>query len=165
VVGEQSLVHFDMSQAFAWEFLRKKQRITREDLAMAEKLQREEEARLKAEVSALRAQRRTLGDSTLALKLAEELGAVESLPDTSWRSDSAFAFALMVGGVGTMDDCATWVLVALPPPFLCPLLSTFVFLLLSHLHLLVCVLPGRGTSTLGKGARGRRAGQVAGRRA
>eukprot|EP00013_Stygamoeba_regulata_P020225 CAMPEP_0177651180 /NCGR_PEP_ID=MMETSP0447-20121125/12388_1 /TAXON_ID=0 /ORGANISM="Stygamoeba regulata, Strain BSH-02190019" /LENGTH=719 /DNA_ID=CAMNT_0019154199 /DNA_START=226 /DNA_END=2385 /DNA_ORIENTATION=- len=95
VVGEESLVHFDMSQAFAWEYLRKKQRITREDLDMAEKLQREEEERLREEVKALRQQRRPLGDSTLALKLSEELATAPSLPDRSWRSDSAFAFALM----------------------------------------------------------------------
>ena len=46
VEGEtNALVHFDVGQAFAWEFLRKKQHITQEDYDMAMKLQREEDER------------------------------------------------------------------------------------------------------------------------
>ena len=52
VEGEKNaLVHFDMGQAFAWEFLRKKQRITKDDYEMALKIQAEEEERIAKEVS------------------------------------------------------------------------------------------------------------------
>jgi Ubiquitin fusion degradation protein UFD1 len=103
-----SLVHFDVGQAFAWEYLRKRHRITRDDLDYAMRLQRAEEQRiasLEAERLA-RLERETLGDSDFARVLAQERAARSERHQMHADNDELVArmLAADASGQGALSD-------------------------------------------------------------
>ena len=88
--SQANLLHFDISQAFAWEYLRKKQRATEEDLKYAQQLQ--EEMNNQLELERQQFNNNCSNDAELAKKLSEQLNSPpQSIESTNGLRDSAFA--------------------------------------------------------------------------
>ena len=90
--SQANLAHFGISQAFAWEYLRKKQKVTENDLQYAKELQAEMEKQLEREREVL-GPKEFENDHDLAMKLQQELNTPSPLVVDSnlGLTDSAFA--------------------------------------------------------------------------
>jgi hypothetical protein len=87
---ENALVHFDIGQAFAWEFLKKKQRISVDDYEYALKLQREEEERIAEMRKNFRGQNYSQ-DEVIAKELEEEEENVHAHTPINFSQDEVIA--------------------------------------------------------------------------